>query len=95
MQYFAEGNTEVMKWVIFFCLLFPSVNPSVIIFFYYQRTYRLTKNYRHKIHRRSISVDDFVGKLIINGMIVQIPMKNSVNKSKDCCSDLNFQEPYP
>jgi len=60
---------------------------SVIIFFYYQRTYRRTKNYRHKIHRRSIFVGDFVGKLITNGMIVQIPTKNSVGQSKDCGSE--------
>jgi small neutral amino acid transporter SnatA (MarC family) len=48
-----------------FCALFLLVNPLVIIFFYYQRIYRQTKNYR-----RSISVSDFVGKLITNGMIV-------------------------
>jgi len=47
--------------------------------FYYQ----WKKNYQRKIHRQSISVGDFVGKLITNGMIVQIPMKNSVGKSKD------------
>jgi len=35
----------------------------------------------------SISVGDFVGKLIINGMIVQIPTENFIDKSKDCGSD--------
>jgi len=40
------------------------------IFFYYQRIYRRTKNYRRKIHRRSIFVGDFVGKLITNGKCV-------------------------
>ena len=34
-----------------------------------------------------MSVGDFVGKLITNEMIVQIPMENSVDKSKDCGSD--------
>jgi hypothetical protein len=54
-------------------MFFPSINPSVIIFFYY----------RQKIHQRSIFVGDFVGKLITNEMIVQIPTKNSVDKYKD------------
>ena len=75
-----------MKQVIFFCSPFPSVNPSVIIFFYYQQT----KNYQRKIYRRSISVGDSVGKLITNGMVVQIPTENSVGKSKDCGSDCNL-----
>ena len=34
-----------------------------------------------------MSVDDFVGKLITNEMIKQIPMENSISKSKDCDSD--------
>ena len=72
---FAEGNTDGMKRVIFFFSLFLLVNLSVIILFYYQRTYRRTKNYRRKIHQRSISVGDFIGKLITNRMIVQIPTK--------------------
>jgi len=71
-----------MKRIIFFCTPFLSVNPSVIIFFYYE----WSKNYRRKIHRQSIFVGDFVGKLITNEMIVQIPMENSVSKSKDCGS---------
>jgi len=58
------------------------------MFFYYQRTYRRTKNYRRKIHRQSISVSDFVGKLITNGMIMQIPTENSIGKSKNCGSDI-------
>jgi hypothetical protein len=70
-----------MKQVFFF-RPFPLVNPSVRIFFYYQRT----KNYWRKIHRRSISVCDSIGKLIINEMILQIPIKNSINKYKDCDS---------
>jgi plasmid replication initiation protein len=64
----------------------PSVNPLVIkkiitegyidemkrinLFFYYQRIYRRTKHYRRKIHRRSISVGDSVGKLIFDGICV-------------------------
>jgi hypothetical protein len=38
------------------------------------------------IHRRSIFIGDFVGKLITNEMIVQIPTENSVGKYKDCGS---------
>jgi hypothetical protein len=76
-----------MKRVIVFCSPFLSLNPLVIIFFYYQQTYQRTKIYRQKIHRLSISVGDFVGKLITNGMLVQIPTKNSVGKSKDCGND--------
>jgi hypothetical protein len=34
-------------------------------------------------------VGDFVGKLITNWMIVQIPMKNSVGKYKNYGSDCN------
>jgi hypothetical protein len=34
-------------------------------------------------------VGDFVGKLITNWMIVQIPMKNSVGKYKNDGSDCN------
>jgi hypothetical protein len=62
---FFQGKYRRNKVGNFFCALFLSVNPLVIIFFYYQRIYRQTKNYR-----RSISVSDFVGKLITNGMIV-------------------------
>jgi len=35
---------------------------------------------------------DFVDKLITNGMVAQIPMKNSVGKSKDCGSGNGFLE---
>jgi len=35
-------------------------------------------------------VGDFVGKLITNGIIVQIPTENSVGKSKDYGSDTNW-----
>ena len=62
---FCQGKYRRNEADNFFCVPFPSVNPLVIIFFYYQRIYRQTKNYR-----RSISVSDFVGKLITNGMIV-------------------------
>jgi hypothetical protein len=68
----------------FFLLAF-SVSKSIgnIIFFYYQRTYRRTKNYWRKIHRRRLSVGDFIGNFFTNGMVVQMPMKNSIDKSKD------------
>jgi hypothetical protein len=39
------------------------------------------------IHRQSISIGDFVGKLITNGMVVQIPTANFIGKSKDCGSE--------
>ena len=32
--------------------------------------------------------ENFVGKLITNGMVMQIPTKNSVGKYKDCGSDI-------
>jgi hypothetical protein len=67
---------------------FPSINPSVIIFFYYQRIYRRTKNYRWNIHRQRISVSDFVGKLITDGICVLRRRKNSVGKTVKSCSDL-------
>jgi hypothetical protein len=57
---FFEGYTDGIERVIFF---YATV-LLVIIFFYYQRIYRRTKNYLWKIHRRSIFVSDFVGKLI-------------------------------
>ena len=77
--------------------LIPSVNPLVIkniitegytdemkriIFFFYQRIYRRKKNYRRKIHRRSISV----GKLITDGICVLHRRKNSVGKTVKSCS---------
>jgi hypothetical protein len=31
-----------------------------------------------------MSVGDFIGKLIINLMIIQIPMEDTVGKYKDC-----------
>jgi hypothetical protein len=54
--------------------------------FYYQRIYRRSKNYRQKIHRRSISVGDFVGKLITDGICVLRWRKNSVGKTVKSCS---------
>jgi hypothetical protein len=66
----------------FFFVPLSLVNSSVIILFYYQQT----KNYQRKIHRQSIFVGNFIGKLITNGMIIQIPTENSVGKSKDCGS---------
>jgi hypothetical protein len=68
---------------IFFCSLFPLVNPSVIIFFYYQWTYRRIKYYWWKIHQRRHSIGDFIGNFFTNGMVVQMSTKNSVSKSKD------------
>jgi hypothetical protein len=62
----------------FFHAFFVSISIGNNIF-YYQRI----KNYRQKIHRWSIFICDFVGKLITNEIIVQIPMKNSISKYKD------------
>jgi hypothetical protein len=58
--------------------------PSVIIYFYYRRT----KNYRWKIHRQSIFVGDFVGKLITDEICILRRWKNSVGKTVKCCSVL-------
>jgi len=60
-----------------------------MIFFYYQRTYRWTKNYRRKIHRHRLSVSDFISNFFTNEMIVQILTENSVGESKDCGSDIH------
>jgi hypothetical protein len=81
----------IYRWneaVNFFNVSVPSVNLSVIIFFYYQRIYRQTKNYRWKIHRRSISVSNFVGTLITDGIRVLHRQKNSVDKTVKCCSGI-------
>ena len=80
----------------------PSVNPLVIkniitegytdemkrihLFFYYQWIYRQTKNYRRKIHRRSIFIGDSVGKLITDRICVLRRRKNSVGKTVKSCS---------
>jgi hypothetical protein len=56
------------------------------IFFYFQRIYRWIKNYQWKIHRRSISVGDFVGKLITDGICVLRRQKNSVGKTVKSCN---------
>jgi hypothetical protein len=58
------------------------------LFFYYQRIYRRTKNYRRKIYRRIISVGDSVGKLITDGIYVLRRWKNSVGKTVKSCSEL-------
>jgi len=83
---FCRGKYRRNETGNFFYGIFLLVNPSVIIYFYYQRTYRQTKNYRRKIHRRNISVGDIIGKLITNGLIVQIPTEKSVGKYKECGS---------
>jgi hypothetical protein len=68
-----------------YCFLL-AFSVSNNIFFYYQRTYRRIKNYRQKIHRLRLSASEFVGNFFTNEMVVQIPTKNSVGKSKDCGS---------
>jgi hypothetical protein len=83
---FFEGYTNGIKRVIFFFALVPSVNPSVIIFFYYQQIYRQIKNYRWKIYWRSISVGDFVGKLFTDGICVLRWRKNFIGKTVKCYS---------
>jgi hypothetical protein len=57
------------------------------LFFYYQWIYRRIKNYRRKIHRRSIFVGDSIGKLITDGICVLRRRKNSVGKTVKSCSD--------
>jgi hypothetical protein len=59
---------------------------QVILFFYYQRIYRRIKNYRWKIHRLSIYVGDFVGKLITDKICVLRRRKNSADKTVKSCS---------
>jgi len=55
------------------------------LYFYYQRIYRRTKNYRRKIHRWSISVGDSVCKLITDGICVLRRQKSSVGKTVKSC----------
>jgi hypothetical protein len=57
------------------------------LFFYYRRIYRRKKNYQRKIHRRSISVGDFIGKLITDGICVLHRWKNSIGKTIKSCSE--------
>jgi hypothetical protein len=76
-----------MKRVIFFRAFSVSKFIGNNIF-YYQWTYRWTKNYRRKIYRRGISIS----KLITNEMIVQIPMKNFIDKYKDYDSVLKVHQ---
>jgi len=57
----------------------------VILFFYFW----MIKNYRWRIHRRSISVGDVVGKLITDGICVLHRRKNSVGKTVKSCSGLS------
>jgi hypothetical protein len=45
------------------------------------------KNYRRTIHRQSIFICDSIGELITNGMIVQIPIENSIGKYKNSGGD--------
>ena len=83
---FAEGNTDGMKRVNFFLLAF-SVSKSIgNNIFLLPTDLPSDKKLPTQDSRQSISVGDFVGKLITNRMIVQIPTENSVGKSKDCGS---------
>jgi len=50
------------------------------------------KNYQWKIHRQSISVGDFVGKLITNGICVLRRRKNSVGKNIKCCCECHVND---
>jgi hypothetical protein len=61
------------------------------LFFYYQRIYRRKKNYQRKIHLRSISVGDIVGKLITDGICVLHRRKNSVGKTVKSCSVKSYK----
>jgi len=47
------------------------------------------KNYRRKIHRRNISVGDFVGILITDGICVLRWKKNFISKIVKSCSDIS------
>ena len=53
----------------------------------YRRNYRRTKNYRRKIHQRSIFVGESIGKLITDGICVLCRWKNSTGKTVKSCSD--------
>jgi hypothetical protein len=66
-----------MKRIIFLCAFSISKSIGNNIFLLPTDLLMEKKLPKKKIHQRSISVDDFGGKLITNGMIVQIPMKNS------------------
>jgi len=81
--------------------VYPSVNPLVIKKYYYRGIYRRNeagnffyyqqiKNYRWKIHRRSISVGDVVGKLITDGICVLCRWKNSIGKTVKSYSGRRF-----
>ena len=74
MSFYSQNYFSKNKTNNFFHVSFLLVNLSVIIFFNY---------------RQSISIDNFIGKLITNKIIVQIQMENSVDKSKDCGSVSN------
>jgi hypothetical protein len=56
--------------------------------FWLPTTYRWTKNYRWKIHQRSIFVGDFIRKLITDGICVLHWWKNSVGKTIKSCSGI-------
>ena len=78
-----KGNTDGMKWVIFLRAFHISKSIGNNIFFIIDKQ----KNYRRKIHQLSIFIYDSVGKLIVNGMIVQKPTKNFVGKYKNSSSE--------
>ena len=80
---FPSVNPLVIKNIIT-DVSFPSVNSSIRIFFYYKRIYRQKKNYR-----RNISVGDFVGILITDGICVLCRWKNFISKTVKSCSDIS------
>jgi len=87
-KYYYRGIYRWNEVDNFFYATDPSVNPAVIIFFYYQWIYRRIKNYRWKIHWRSIFIGDFVSKLITDGICVLRRQKNFIGKTVKCCSEL-------
>jgi hypothetical protein len=55
-----KGNTNGMKWIIFFDALCLSVNQRQI---YYRRTHQQKRNYQREFYRQTVFVHEHVGNI--------------------------------
>jgi len=84
---FFEGYADGMKQVNFFlcvCFVIKSVGNNIFLL---PTNLPTDKKLLMKIHRRSISVGDFISKLITDGICVLCRRKNFIDKTVKSCSE--------
>ena len=71
--------------VIFFCVHFSSVKPSV---FFTDRINDKGWNYQQTLYQRTHSITELVDKIVTDGMVISHGRKNSIGKTVKCFSEL-------